>query len=326
MEQVEFEESLKRIADTLIQPNPIIRDSIVFNEVSDRQPYLANATVLYVVVKSEDDSPQVMQSFLSEATKIAMAHKNCKDVICEDDRLMIIYSTAFKEELNFALDDAARIRSLAMIVTKIAKQNGLEIPVIYNTNGYENIETLKMLEGYIDIYLPDLKYYSDNLVIQIIELADKSYSSHDIVKEYIIEADCFICIYDITNINSVRELIDLVKNYEQYSYNIFIDSGTTICYINEKIFDEILTLMNKECSKFPYPKPCGDYKYHSDFGHCFYFKTTDELDFAVYNYWPTIHFYLNKYDYIWRPKYYVFNITNGSKVGACMGINKSGGK
>ena len=75
MEQVEFEESLKRIADTLIQPNPIIRDSIVFNEVSDRQPYLANATVLYVVVKSEDYSPQVMQSFLSEATKIAIPDK-----------------------------------------------------------------------------------------------------------------------------------------------------------------------------------------------------------------------------------------------------------
>ena len=124
MEQIEFEESLKRIADTLIQPNPIIRDSIVFNEVSERQPYLANATVLYVVVKSEEDSPQAMQCFLSEATKIAMAHKNCKDVICEDDRLVIIYSTAFKEELNFALDDAARIRSLAMIVTKIIKQSG----------------------------------------------------------------------------------------------------------------------------------------------------------------------------------------------------------
>ena len=127
------------------------------------------------------------------------------------------------------------------------------------------------------------------------------------------------------NILSISVNNHTVKNYEQYSYNIFIDSGTTICYINEKIFDEILTLMNKECSKFPSPKPCGDYKYHSDFGHCFYFKTTDELDFAVYNYWPTIHFYLNKYDYIWRPKYYVFNITNGSKIGACMGINKCGG-
>ena len=46
---------------------------------------------------------------------------------------------------------------------KIAKNNGLTIPVIYNTNGYESIETLKQLEGYIDIYLPDLKYYSNEL-------------------------------------------------------------------------------------------------------------------------------------------------------------------
>ena len=48
---------------------------------------------------------------------------------------------------------------------KIAKENGLNIPIIYNTNSYENIETLKMLEGYIDVYLPDLKY-SDNTVGQ----------------------------------------------------------------------------------------------------------------------------------------------------------------
>lgn len=46
---------------------------------------------------------------------------------------------------------------------KIAKANGLHIPVIYNTNSYENVETLKELEGYIDIYLPDLKYYSNEL-------------------------------------------------------------------------------------------------------------------------------------------------------------------
>lgn len=46
---------------------------------------------------------------------------------------------------------------------KIAKQKGLKVPIIYNTNGYENIETIKMLEGYIDVYLPDLKYYSNEL-------------------------------------------------------------------------------------------------------------------------------------------------------------------
>ena len=46
---------------------------------------------------------------------------------------------------------------------KIPKANGLHIPVIYNTNGYENVETIKMLAGYIDVYLPDLKYYSNEL-------------------------------------------------------------------------------------------------------------------------------------------------------------------
>ena len=46
---------------------------------------------------------------------------------------------------------------------KIAKKNGLEIPIIYNTNGYENVETIKLLNGYIDVYLPDLKYAEDDL-------------------------------------------------------------------------------------------------------------------------------------------------------------------
>ena len=46
---------------------------------------------------------------------------------------------------------------------KIAKDNGLNIPIVYNTNGYESVETLKLLEGYIDIYLPDLKYYYNEL-------------------------------------------------------------------------------------------------------------------------------------------------------------------
>ena len=44
-----------------------------------------------------------------------------------------------------------------------AKSNGLKIPIIYNSNGYENIETLKLLEGYIDVYLPDFKYANNEL-------------------------------------------------------------------------------------------------------------------------------------------------------------------
>ena len=59
---------------------------------------------------------------------------------------------------------------------KIAKRNGLKIPIIYNSNGYENIDTIKMLNGYIDVYLPDLKYYSNQLA--------KKYSGIDNYFEY----------------------------------------------------------------------------------------------------------------------------------------------
>lgn len=43
----------------------------------------------------------------------------------------------------------------------------LKIPVVYNTGGYERVETLRMLEGFADIYLPDVKYYSDELAAEL---------------------------------------------------------------------------------------------------------------------------------------------------------------
>lgn len=48
----------------------------------------------------------------------------------------------------------------------IAKKNGLNIPIVYNTNGYEEVETIKKLTGYIDIYLPDFKYFTNELAIK----------------------------------------------------------------------------------------------------------------------------------------------------------------
>lgn len=44
-----------------------------------------------------------------------------------------------------------------------AKKRGLHIPIVYNTSSYENINTLKMLDGVVDIYLPDLKYFDSKI-------------------------------------------------------------------------------------------------------------------------------------------------------------------
>ena len=49
---------------------------------------------------------------------------------------------------------------------KLAKEKGLSIPIVYNTSSYENIDTIKMLDGIIDIYLPDLKYFNDEYAIK----------------------------------------------------------------------------------------------------------------------------------------------------------------
>ena len=62
----------------------------------------------------------------------------------------------------------------------LTKEKGLKIPVVYNSSGYEKLETLKKLEGYVDIYLPDFKYYANELSWKFshckdyFEIADKA--------------------------------------------------------------------------------------------------------------------------------------------------------
>lgn len=46
---------------------------------------------------------------------------------------------------------------------KLARNKGLSIPIVYNTSGYESVDTLKLLDGYIDIYLTDFKYFDNKL-------------------------------------------------------------------------------------------------------------------------------------------------------------------
>lgn len=49
---------------------------------------------------------------------------------------------------------------------KLSKLEGLSIPIVYNSNGYENIKSLQLLRGYIDIFIPDLKYYNDKYALK----------------------------------------------------------------------------------------------------------------------------------------------------------------
>ena len=91
---------------------------------------------------------------------------------------------------------------------KIARANGLKIPIIYNSNGYENVDTIKLLNGYIDVYLPDLKYYTNEL--------SKKYSKIDNYFEYATKA--------------IKEMYNQVGNAE-FNENGLIKKGIIIRHL-----------------------------------------------------------------------------------------------
>ena len=68
---------------------------------------------------------------------------------------------------------------------KIAKNKGLVIPIIYNTNGYEKVETLKLLENYIDVYLPDLKYAENRLALKYSKIDNYFEIATNAIKEMV---------------------------------------------------------------------------------------------------------------------------------------------
>ena len=48
----------------------------------------------------------------------------------------------------------------------LAKKKGLTIPIVYNTSGYEDVNSINLLKDLVQVYLPDLKYYDNNLSIK----------------------------------------------------------------------------------------------------------------------------------------------------------------
>lgn len=53
---------------------------------------------------------------------------------------------------------------------ELARDAGLKLPTVYNTGGYDSVETLRLLEGFVDIYMPDMKY-SDSKVAEELSAA-----------------------------------------------------------------------------------------------------------------------------------------------------------
>jgi putative pyruvate formate lyase activating enzyme len=68
---------------------------------------------------------------------------------------------------NINLVTASHFVPQVLLALVIAARKGLTIPLVYNTHGYEEVDTLRLLDGVIDIYLPDAKYASDEAAREV---------------------------------------------------------------------------------------------------------------------------------------------------------------
>lgn len=65
----------------------------------------------------------------------------------------------------------------------IAAENGLRLPIVYNTNAYDSVEVLKLLDGIVDIYLPDLKYADSDAGFKYSKVRDYKVHARAAIKE-----------------------------------------------------------------------------------------------------------------------------------------------
>ena len=123
---------------------------------------------------------------------------------------------------------------------KIAKERGLKIPIIYNSNGYENIEALKELEGLIDVYLPDFKYADDNIA--------QKYSG--------------AINYTENAISAIKEMYRQVGN-PKFNKNGIVKKGVIIRHLvlpnNVQNTKKVLEKISNEISKEDYVSLMGQY-------------------------------------------------------------------
>lgn len=142
---------------------------------------------------------------------------------------------------------------------KLARKKGLSIPIVYNTSGYESVATIKLLAGYIDIYLTDFKYFDNKLgedlskVKNYFEIASlaleemykqvgkNKFASNGMMTKGIIVR----CLVLPTKGTDTKKIINYL--YKKYQDNIYlsimnqytpVNPSDTFSFLNDKVSDK----------------------------------------------------------------------------------------
>ena len=129
------------------------------------------------------------------------------------------------------------------------KDKELKIPIVYNTSSYENVSTIKMLDGIIDIYLADLKYYDDNLACNYSHCKDYFHYASLAIYEMVNQVGSFVIENNLMKRGVIARILILPGHVE--------DAKKLVHYLYTTYHDTIIiSLMNqytplKKFDKYP---------------------------------------------------------------------------
>ena len=126
------------------------------------------------------------------------------------------------------------------IVSSIHKIKGkeLKIPVVYNTSSYENVSTIQMLDGTIDIYLADLKYFDDNLACNYSHCKDYFQYASQAIREMVKQVGKFVIENGLMKRGVIVRILILPGHVE--------DAKRLVHYLYTTYYDTIIiSLMNQ---------------------------------------------------------------------------------
>lgn len=84
-------------------------------------------------------------------------------IICVERLSEIFIELQNKGANNINLVTPSHFVPQIIMALDLAREKGLNLPIVYNSSGYECVSTLMLLEGYVDVYLPDMKYFDGSI-------------------------------------------------------------------------------------------------------------------------------------------------------------------
>lgn len=184
---------------------------------------------------------------------VFFSHCNLKCIFCQNKKIStggygkIISNDRLKEiflELqkkgahNINLVTPTPFVPLIADVLQEIKGKELTIPVVYNTSSYENVETIKIMNGLVDIYLADLKYYSNELGLKYSRCNNYFDVASRAIDEMVKQVETFEIVDDLMKKGVIVRVLILPGHIE--------DSKKIIKYLYDKYHDDvIISIMNQ---------------------------------------------------------------------------------